>query len=159
MLVKGAPGVFVWKPFLFRCFHIMEVINSLCPSGAIWRLRSGPTLAQVMGCCLTSEVQWHFSSEGIFTRDTSTIDHYNISVAHIPLCSPISYNVPFCNRNVHMCAHFCYKMVHFAIFVYLLRGICDMGLLDPSHKSHNVAWKLRCLCYVVIITKTRDTKN
>ena len=47
-------------------------INSFWPSGAIWRQRSGSTLAQVMACCLTapshylnqcwliiSEVQWH----------------------------------------------------------------------------------------------------
>ena len=38
--------------------------------------------------------------------------------AQIPQCtSPISHNAPFCNRNVHMCAHFCYKMVHCGIFV------------------------------------------
>ena len=47
-------------------------INSLWPSGAIWRQRSGSTLVQVMACCLTapshylnqcwliiSEVSWH----------------------------------------------------------------------------------------------------
>ena len=46
--------------------------NTLWPSDAMWRLRSGATLAQVMTCCLTapshhlnqcwliiSEVQWH----------------------------------------------------------------------------------------------------
>ena len=39
-------------------------------------------------------------------------------VAQIPQFSnPISHNAPFCNRNVHMCAHFCYKMVHYGIFV------------------------------------------
>ena len=27
-----------------------------------------------------------------------------------------SHNAPFCNRNVHMCAHFCYKMMHCGIF-------------------------------------------
>ena len=39
-------------------------------------------------------------------------------------CVPESHNAPvpyptmhhFCNRNVHMCAHFCYKMVHCRIF-------------------------------------------
>ena len=48
------------------------MINSLWPSDAIWRQRSGSTLAQVMACCLTApshylnqcwliirEVQWH----------------------------------------------------------------------------------------------------
>ena len=25
----------------------------------------------------------------------------------------MSHNAPFCNRNVHTCAHFCYKIVHY----------------------------------------------
>ena len=29
-------------------------LNSMCPSDAIWRHRSGSTLAQVMACCLTA---------------------------------------------------------------------------------------------------------
>ena len=29
----------------------------------------------------------------------------------------VSHDAPFCNRNVHMRAHFCYKMVHCGIFV------------------------------------------
>ena len=49
-----------------------SLINSLWPSDAIWRQRSGSTLAQVMACCLMApshylnqrwliinEVQWH----------------------------------------------------------------------------------------------------
>ena len=62
-------------------------VNSLWPSDAIWRQRSGSTLAQVMACCLTapshclnqcwliiSKVLWH-SSEGNFIRDTSATIH------------------------------------------------------------------------------------
>ena len=37
--------------------------------------------------------------------------------------SPISCNAPFCNRNVHMCAHFCYKLVHCGISVWYILGI------------------------------------
>ena len=34
----------------------------------------------------------------------------NISLAEIPQCiRQISHNAPFCNRNVHMCEHFCYS--------------------------------------------------
>ena len=64
-------------------------INSLGPCDAIWRQRSGSTLAQVMACCLTapshylnhcrlifSKVEWH-SLKGKFTRDTSAINHWN----------------------------------------------------------------------------------
>ena len=35
------------------CKHMLQ-INSLWPSDAIWRQRSGSTLAQVMACCLTA---------------------------------------------------------------------------------------------------------
>ena len=64
-----------------------QCFNSLRPSDAIWRHRSGSTLAQVIACCLTttshylnqcwliiSKVLWH-SSEGNFTRDTSATIH------------------------------------------------------------------------------------
>ena len=98
-----------WRPFCFglnvlirpqRKCHIVDVQNvhspplvhmawcpaarnSLWPSDAIWRHRSGSTLAQVMACCLTapthylnqcwliiSKIQLH-SSNGNFTRATS----------------------------------------------------------------------------------------
>ena len=37
--------------------------------------------------------------------------------AQIPQCiRPISHNASFCNRNVHMYAHFCYKMMYCVIF-------------------------------------------
>ena len=39
--------------------------------------------------------------------------------------SPISHNAPLCNRNVHMHAHFCFKIMHCGIFV-LQCGICEM---------------------------------
>ena len=61
-------------------------VNSLCPGDAIWRQRSGSTLAQVMACCLTApshylnqcwliinEVQRH-SPVRNFMRDVPTIN-------------------------------------------------------------------------------------
>ena len=70
-----------WTTFMWMYF------NSLWPNDAIWRRRSGSTLAQVMACCLTalshymntwwftiSKVHWH-SFEYNFTRDTSAINH------------------------------------------------------------------------------------
>ena len=42
----------------------------------------------------------------------------NRPVAQIPQSnSPKCHNAPFWNRNVHMCAYYCYKMVHCGIFV------------------------------------------
>ena len=71
------------------CMHFYVWFNSLWPSDAIWRHRTGSTLDQVMACCLTapshylnqcwliiSKVHWH-SSEGNFAKDTSAINHYN----------------------------------------------------------------------------------
>ena len=67
------------KPIFFS-------FNSLWPNDAIWRHRSGSTLAQVMACCLTapshylnqcwlitSKIQLH-SSDGNFTRNTSVVN-------------------------------------------------------------------------------------
>ena len=67
-------------------------VNSLRPSDAIWRHRSGSTLAQLLACCLTapshylnqcwliiSKVLWH-SSAGDFIRDTSATIHYKFSL-------------------------------------------------------------------------------
>ena len=62
-----------------------QLVNSLWPSDAIWRHRSGSTLAQVMACCLTApsqyliqlvigQVQWQ-APGGNFTRDTSDINY------------------------------------------------------------------------------------
>ena len=36
----------------------------------------------------------------------------------IPQCRTIFHNAPLCNRNVHTCAHFCYKVVHCGIFAW-----------------------------------------
>ena len=36
--------------------------------------------------------------------------------------APVLRNAPFSNRNVHMCAHFSYKMVHCRIFVWCIVG-------------------------------------
>ena len=44
-------------------------------------------------------------------------------ITQIPQCTnPISHNAPLCNKNVHICAHFCYKMVHCGIFVQCIVG-------------------------------------
>ena len=39
----------------------------------------------------------------------------------------------FCNRNEHTCAHFCYKMVHYGIFVSCLTGLCDGRVCLMDH--------------------------
>ena len=47
----------------------------------------------------------------------------NRFISQIPECICVtSHNAPFCNRNVHICAHFCYEMVHCGIFVWCIVG-------------------------------------
>ena len=79
MLGCGCPKPATW----------LMCINSLWPSDAIWRQRSGSTLAQVMACCLMapshylnqfwliiSKVLWH-SWEGITMRRSEHTNQYN----------------------------------------------------------------------------------
>ena len=43
--------------------------------------------------------------------------HNNRPISQISQCtSPMSHNAPFCNTNMHTCAHFCYKFLHYGIF-------------------------------------------
>ena len=74
----------------YSCFILwikwLKLFNSLWPSDAMWRQRSGSTLAHVMACCLTapshylkqywpiiiSHVLWH-SPQGNFTRNAQDI--------------------------------------------------------------------------------------
>ena len=69
-----------YRKYLYR--FMLQCFNSLRPSDAIWRHRSGSRLAQAMACCLTapshylnqcwliiSKVYLH-SSDGNFIRDT-----------------------------------------------------------------------------------------
>ena len=69
------------------CSKELQWLNSLGPSDAIWRHRSGSTLAQVMACWLTapshylnqcwliiSKVHWH-SYEGNLTLAAQAINH------------------------------------------------------------------------------------
>ena len=53
----------------------------------------------------------------------SNLFQHNRPISQIPqrICA-ISHNAAFCNRNVHMCAHFCYKMLHCGISVWCILG-------------------------------------
>ena len=86
-----------------KCKTRREPFNSLGLSDAIWRQKSGSTLAHVMACCLTapshnlnqcwliiSKVQWH-SSKANFTRDTSAINHWYCLENQVP---KISFKFP-----------------------------------------------------------------
>ena len=58
----------------------------------------------------------------------------NRLVARILQCiSPTSHNAPLCNRNVHTCAYFCYKVVHSGIFVRCIIGFTKCICTDNRH--------------------------
>ena len=68
----------------------------------------------------------------------------NRPVTQIPQCTSLLFhNAPFCNRNVHVCAHFCYKMVHCRICM-MHCGICEMGLF----RFHSFALDTKLCCFV-----------
>ena len=64
-------------------------------------------------------------------------DYYNRPISQIPQCiRQIPHNAPFCNRNVHMCAHFCYKMMHCWVL-----DLCIMGFVQQVYWSN-----IMCTC-------------
>ena len=72
-----------------------------------------------------------------------------------PLCpSTISHNAPFCSRNVHICAYFCYHMMHCGIIVQCWprppTQICATGELCISCGAYKPTVCSSSLCYMDI---------
>ena len=62
---------------------------------------------------------------------------HNRPISQIPQCIwQISHNAPFWNRNVHTCAHFCYKMVHCGIWDWCIMGFAQQ-VYFPKIKWHD----------------------
>ena len=77
----------------------------------------------------------------------------NRSISQIPQCTnPISHNASRCNRNVHTCAHFCYKVVHCGCVYDALWDLWDGSILI---KSLNRKWQ----DYVYIQCEYKSTKQ
>ena len=70
----------------------------------------------------------------------------NCTDAQIPEnTSPISQNAPFCNRNAHTCAHFCYKMVYSGILVWCIVGFVRWVYCRKRYQSLKNVKKLHNL--------------
>ena len=83
--------------------------------------------------------------QGINQIHNSTMYQY-----HTPQCtSPVSHNSQFCNRNVHMRAHFCYKIVHCGDMGLVHCGIYEMDLYK---------WELPIIYYRLIYGGTNAYK-
>ena len=100
--IQANTAKMIWRLCEIHCWMLIS-FNSLGPSDAIWRQRSGSTLGQVMACCQTapshylnqcwviiSKVEWH-SSKGKFTWDASAINHWNYLENQVP---KISFKFP-----------------------------------------------------------------
>ena len=74
----------------------------------------------------------------------------NRPVAQTPqYTSPTLHNAPFCNRNVHRCAHFCYKMVHCGIFV-MRCGVCEAGLFILLFSVHSIIGNIQPILWLCL---------
>ena len=49
----------------------------------------------------------------------------------------ISHNAPFCKRNVHTCAYFCYNMVHYGILNWCIVGFVQQVYTTYIHMQSN----------------------
>ena len=73
----------------------------------------------------------------------------NRPISQIPQCiSQISHNAPFCNRNVHTCAHFCYKMVHCGIWDW-----CIVGFVQQVYCCPRVWHRIYSDCSLIALRK------
>ena len=101
---------------------------------------------------LTSEL-WGVSSilEIIDTVGTAlhNICKHSRPISQIPQCtSHISHKAPFCNRNVHMCAHFSHEILHCGKLVWCIVGfvrwvywVCSIHVIDflpPNVSAYTV---------------------
>ena len=58
---------------------------------------------------------------------------HNTPVSQLPQCtSPIPHNATFSTKNVHMCAHFSYKMVHCG---YLFNALWCLWNVSIQHRQ------------------------
>ena len=95
----------------YTIYHIKYTLfNSLWPSDAMWRQRSGSTLAQVMACCLTAitwtNVDWSsVKSSDIHIR---AISQEMLQPSITKICLKITYlkfhsNFPGANELIVLC--------------------------------------------------------
>ena len=138
----------LWQP-LWLAWHMRQetIINSLWRSDAVWRQRSGSTLAQVMACCLTSPShylnqcwltastdQWRLS-KGNFTRDNPS--HQSQIPASICL-DKISFKSPrdqWVNDIISTSRHLILQWHHMNIKAFLILLLVQK-LIQLQQRNH-----------------------
>ena len=69
-----------------------------------------------------------------FLDNEDCVKHANRPISQIPECiCAISHNAPIYNRNMHICAHFCYQMVHCGIFFCCIVGFVRWAYSTTNH--------------------------
>ena len=76
---------------------------------------------------LTSGFLWS-SWRGKRSRHSRRMRNPQFHVSGKRPIGQITHNAQFCNRNVHTCVHFCYKMVHWGIWSYALWDFCSKSI-------------------------------
>ena len=123
----------VWISFVHKSISVGEISRDLSLNKMRFR--------EAMGCIVPINISFYLAefswdsleSQRIFHLMDSQPKYFVCSVtptsssnrpnSQIPQCTcSISHNASFCNRNVHMCAYFGYKMVHCALFVWCVVG-------------------------------------
>ena len=124
---------------------------SLGPSDAIWRCRSGSTLAHVMACCLTapshylnqcwliiSKVHWH-SYEGNLTLDVLAINHYYYLENHLSkfsFKSPRGQWVKLGTQGAKTSVTIVLYLIVHSICLYVSKCKLHTSTNSPSAKMH-----------------------
>ena len=74
---------------------------------------------------------WHRASDSHYTDLWRQYTTTNRPISQIPQCIRlISHNAPYFSRNVHMCTHFCHKMVYRGIWDWCIVGYRTSALWD-----------------------------
>ena len=137
---------------IIRWHMQLRGINSVWPSDAIWRHRSGLTLAQVMACCLTalshylsqcwlitSKVHWQ-SFEGNFKKiPQPPFTKISLEMTYLKL----NWNIPganeFMKTRVLLNSHII--LIHQVPCMYsVLRSLYEVRLKSYLPKCYFVKW-------------------
>ena len=104
-----------FKPYLSPRWRYCDVMTQLDKTSQWYKNTKARNERKIL-----STIPKSYTNCDLSVKKTQT---QNRPISQIPECiCAISHNATFCDRNVHMCAHFCYKMLHCGIFVWCIVG-------------------------------------
>ena len=138
---------FHWTKCIWKCSHLVQTSVSSCVTkldsylGLILGLQ--PANERRRYKVTPSLIGWANLESALISHPVSS--HYNWFECAYHNNEPISqiqqrirqmsHNTPFCNRNVHTCAHFCYKMVHCGLWNW-----CIVGFVQQVYSAGTLSW-------------------